>query len=49
MLRLLVEAEAGENARGPGRRSMGVNGVQPLVNLGYAMWIARVLGLSKQK
>jgi hypothetical protein len=48
MLRLLVEAEAGENPRGPGRRSMGVDGVQPLVNLGDAMWIARVLSLAKQ-
>ena len=48
MLRLLVEAEAGENARGPCRRAMGVDGVEPLVDLGDAMGIARVLRFLEQ-
>ena len=48
VLRLFVEAEAGENARGPRRRAMGVDGVEPLVDLGDAMGVARVLRFLEQ-
>jgi len=48
VLRLLVEAEAGENARGPRRRAMGIDDVQPLVNLADAVRIGGVLDLIEQ-
>ncbi len=49
MLRLLGEAEAGENARGPRRRAMGIDGVEPLVDLGDAMRVHGVIGLGEQR
>jgi hypothetical protein len=48
VLRLLVEAEAGENARGPRRRAMGIDDVQPLVNLADAVRIGGVLDPSSR-
>ena len=43
MLRLLVEAEAGENARGPRRGAMRIDGVQPVMDLADAMRIGCML------
>ena len=48
MLRLLVEAEAGENTRGPRRRAVGIDRSQPVMDLADAMRILGVLGLGKQ-
>ena len=48
MLRLFVETETGKNARGPRRRAMGIDGVEPLVDLGDAMGIACVLRFIEQ-
>ena len=43
MLRFLIEAEACENARGPGRGAVGIDGVQPVMDLSDAMWIGCML------
>ena len=48
VLRLLVEAEAGEDARGARRRAMRVDGVEPLVDLADAMRVVCVLGFGEQ-
>ena len=47
-LHLLVEAEADEDARGAGRRGIGVDRVQPLVDLADAVGIVAVLALVEQ-
>ena len=48
MLRLLGEAETGENARRARRCAMRVDGVQPLVDFADAVRIVSVLGLSQK-
>src|SRR5262245_50278380 len=48
MLRLLVEAQAGEDARGPRRGAMRIDGVQPVMDLANAMRIGCTLGLVEQ-
>ena len=48
LLRRLVEAEAGQDARGPRRRRMRADVGEPLVDLGDAAGIVRGLGLGQQ-
>ena len=49
MLGLLVEAETGENAGRAGRRAMGIDGIQPLVDLADAMVVGGVVGFGQQR
>ena len=49
MLGLLVEAEPGENAGRAGRRGMGVDGVQPLVDLADAVVVGGVVGFDEKR
>ena len=48
VLRRLVEAEAGENARDPRRGGMGVDVGKPRLDLGDALRIGRCLGLDEE-
>ncbi len=48
MLRLLRKAETGQNAGHARRRAMGIDGVQPVVDLADAMWVFGVLGLGEK-
>ena len=49
VLRRLVEAEAGQNARRPRRRGMRLDVGEPGLDFGDAMGIAGVLGLGEQR
>ena len=49
MLRLFVEAESGENAGRAGRRAMGVDGVEALVDLADAVVVCGALGFGKKR
>ncbi len=48
MLRVLGEAETGENAGSSRRRPMGIDGIQPFVDFADAVGILGVLGFRKQ-
>ncbi len=49
LLRLLVETEAGQNARGPSRGGMRIDIAEPCVDFADAMRIVRGLGLRGER
>jgi hypothetical protein len=49
VLRLLVEAEAGEDARGAGRRGVGLDVDEPGLDVGDALGVAGAFGLGDQR
>ncbi len=48
-LHLVVEAESGEDAGGAGRRAIGIDRIQPLVNCAEAVGLMAMLGLVEQR
>ena len=48
MLRLFVEAETGENAGRPCGSAVGIDNIEPFVNLADVMVVGCVLGLGQE-